>query len=214
MGTSQGIYDLGISARFTRSHSVPRQERPIGIDNVIYLFFSAFGSASGVQHLRVQHRLIEVTVNDLYEGQIFLSSWRHGSQEETEDATAACLPAVLRKEAERGVGVGGGILSQRFYFYSSTSLTVTPSPLLLSSSIPHLQSGSVAMATASHISPTTPSPPHLHLRSPAPPLQCRCSDDCVVAETQRIWAASGKGDAGVEDGKGKKKQKKRLIKEK
>lgn len=69
-----------------------------------------------MQHLRVPHRLIEVTVNDLYEGQIFLSSWRHGSQEETEDATAACLPAVLRKEAERGGGGGRRDLVTAFLF--------------------------------------------------------------------------------------------------
>lgn len=133
-------------------------------------------------------------------------SWRRRKQREDATAGRPWRWAERGREMD-GVEVWGGeegreggrrILSECFYFYSPTSLTVTPSSPLHYPSIPHSQSLFVATATASHVSlttppqPPTPTPISFPANTPQPPptpppttplLNRQCSDYHGVAAT-------------------------------
>lgn len=122
-------------------------------------------------------------------------------------------PRERGREGERRAGGGGRvgrerreggrrILSVHFYFYSSTSLTVTPSPPLHYPSIPRLQSLFVSKATASHVSLTTSPPtspshlvPHRHPTALTPPHQISIANAVIITVSQR------RGESGRESGK-------------
>lgn len=152
--------------------------------------------------LSAQAEITEVRASPSFEGHRLLNiSWRRRKQRE--DATAGRPWCWAEREDGRmgggGVGRGGReggrrILSERFYFYSSTSLTVTPSPPLHYPSIPHSQSLFVSKATASHVSLTTYHPISFPTNTPKPstPLNRQCSDYHGVAATQGVWAGEGK----------------------
>lgn len=147
--------------------------------------------------LPAQAEITEVRASPPFEGHRLLNiSWRRRKQRE--DATAGERGwedgGWRCGEERRGREGGRRILSERFYFYSSTSLTVTPSPPLHYPSIPHSQSLFVSKATASHVSLTTYPPISFPTNTPQPSttLNRQCSDYHGVAATQGVWAGEGK----------------------
>lgn len=163
--------------------------------------------------MKRQNRNHRGQTNSPFEGHGLLSLSRQQREERRVGREGGCyswLPLMWGQERVRQGGLGGGggvgrerrergrrILSVHFYFYSSTSLAVTPSPPLRHPSIPPIprssQSLFVSKATASHVSLTTgPLPTHHPPLSPPPNnLNRQCSDYHGVAATRGAWPREG-----------------------
>lgn len=108
---------------------------------------------------------------------------------------------------EEGREGGRRILSECFYFYSPTSLTVTPSSPLHYPSIPHSQSLFVATATASHVSlttppqPPTPTPISFPANTPQPPPTPHPLLPSSIANAVIITVSQQHGESEQEKGR-------------